>query len=71
MNINKPTPIHWTDIQEIVYLLIDKYPDVNPLSIRFTDLHNWVMGLEGFADTADRCNEKILETIQMNWIEEL
>ena len=43
---------------------------MNPLQIRFTDLHRWVMELEGFSDDPNRSNEKILEAIQMAWIEE-
>ncbi len=60
----------WTDIRRIAVSLADKYPDVDPKTIRFTDLHQWVMGLEGFSDSPDRSGEKILEAIQMAWIEE-
>jgi FeS assembly protein IscX len=61
----------WTDSRQIAVALADKYPDTDPKAIRFTDLHGWVMGLEGFSDTADRSGEKILEAIQMAWIEEV
>ncbi len=60
----------WTDTLEIAIALADKHPDVDPKSIRFTDLHRWVRELEGFADDPNRSNEKILEAIQMAWIDE-
>jgi FeS assembly protein IscX len=61
----------WTDTRRIAVSLADKYPDVDPKTIRFTDLHQWVMGLEGFNDAADRSGEKILEAIQLAWIDEV
>jgi FeS assembly protein IscX len=61
----------WTDTRRIAVSLADKYPDVDPKTIRFTDLHQWVMGLEGFSDAADRSGEKILEAIQLAWIDEV
>lgn len=64
------TPLHWTDTIEIALALIEAHPEVDPKSIRYTDLHRWVCALEGFADPPDRSNEKILEAIQMAWIEE-
>jgi FeS assembly protein IscX len=66
----EPGKMKWTDTREIAIALADKYPDVDPKTIRFTDLHQWVMGLEGFSDLPDRSGEKILEAIQMTWIEE-
>jgi len=60
----------WTDTQEIAIALYEKFPDVDPGTIRFTDLHKWVMELEGFDDDPNRSGEKILEAIQMAWIEE-
>jgi len=60
----------WTDTQEIAIALAEKYPDTDPKSVRFTDLYQWVMALEGFADDPKRCGEKVLEGIQMAWIEE-
>lgn len=60
----------WTDTIRIAEELTDKFPDVDPLTVRFTDLHKWVCGLEGFDDEPARSNEKILEAIQMAWIEE-
>ena len=61
----------WTDTTRIAEALCDKFPDINPLSIRFTDLHNWVVGLDGFDDDHTRGGEKILEAIQMAWIDEV
>lgn len=60
----------WTDTQRIAEELFDKHPNVDPKTIRFTDLLNWVMALEDFDDDPRRCGEKILEAIQMAWIEE-
>ena len=63
-------PLKWTDSLDIAIELSDKYPDTDPKYIRFTDLHKWVVELEDFEDNPDNSNEKILEAIQMNWIEE-
>ena len=60
----------WTDTLEIAIALAEKMPDVDPRTVRFTDLHRWVMELEGFTDSPDRSGEKILEAIQMAWIDE-
>ena len=60
----------WTDTQDIAIALVDKFPDTDPKTIRFTDLLEWVMGLEGFSDDPKRCGEKILEAIQLAWIDE-
>lgn len=60
----------WTDTNDIAIALSESMPDQNPTLVRFTDLHKWVMALDGFDDAADRSNEKILEAIQAAWIEE-
>ena len=60
----------WTDVQEIAIALYEKFPDQDPKMVRFTDLHRWVMELEGFDDDPNRSGEKILEAIQMAWIDE-
>lgn len=60
----------WTDITRIAEELHDKHPDVDPLAVRFTDLHNWVVELDGFDDDHSRGGEKVLEAIQAAWIEE-
>jgi len=61
----------WTDSLDIALDLIEKYPDVDPKTVRFTDLMQWILGLENFDDVAEHCGEKILEAIQMCWIEEM
>jgi len=60
----------WTDSTLIAEELYDKYPDVDPKTIRFTDLMQWVLELDGFSDNESSCGERILEAIQMAWIEE-
>ena len=60
----------WTDVREIAIALSEKHADVDPQYVRFTDLHRWVMELEGFDDDPGRSGEKILEAIQMTWIDE-
>lgn len=62
--------LRWTDTLEIAQELNDAHPAVDPRTIRFTDLHAWVCALPGFADVPERSNEKILEAIQMAWIDE-
>ncbi len=60
----------WTDINDIAIELVDAHPEVDPLTVNFVDLRNWVMELPGFDDDPNRCGEKILEAIQTAWIEE-
>ncbi|MDP1766447.1 MAG: Fe-S cluster assembly protein IscX [Methylotenera sp.] len=60
----------WTDTITIAEMLYDKHPDIDPKTIRFTDLLQWVMALDGFEDNAEHCGEKILEAIQLAWIDE-
>ena len=62
--------LKWTDVQDIAIELAEKHPDVDPATVRFTDLHNWVMELDGFADDPKRSGERILEAIQQAWIAE-
>ncbi len=62
--------MRWTDINQIAIELEEKYPEVDNVNLRFTDLHRWVTGLEDFEDDPGKSNEKILEAIQMAWIEE-
>ena len=61
----------WTDVNDIAIELCEAYPDVDPLGVRFTDLREWVTGLPGFDDDPERCGEKILEAIQMAWLDEV
>jgi FeS assembly protein IscX len=60
----------WTDISEIAIALAETHRDVDPHTIRFTDLHRWVCELPGFSDDPKRSGEKTLEAIQAAWIEE-
>ena len=60
----------WNDALDIAIALEDKHSDVDPQWVRFTDLHRWITELEGFDDDPQKSNEKILEAIQMAWIDE-
>ena len=60
----------WRDAEDIGIALSDKYPDVDPLTVRFTDLHRWVTELDGFADDPKASNESTLEKVQMAWLDE-
>ena len=62
--------LKWIDTLEIAIALDEAHPDVDPQYIRFTDLHDWVCELEDFDDDPQHSGEKILEAIQMAWIEE-
>jgi len=62
--------LKWIDVLEIAIELEDAYPDVDPVHVNFVDLRNWVMALDEFDDAPDHCGERILEGIQMAWIEE-
>ena len=62
--------MHWTDTQEIAENLYDAMPEIDPKTIRFTDLRQWVLNLKGFHDDPNKCGERILEAIQLAWIEE-
>jgi FeS assembly protein IscX len=61
----------WRDVREIAIELAERHPGVQPLTVRFTDLHAWVCALPGFDDAPDRSNEKVLEAIQMAWLDEV
>ena len=61
----------WTDVLDLAIALSEAHPEVDPTSIRFTDLHRWVVELPGFSDDPKRSGEKILEAIQQAWIDEL
>lgn len=62
--------LKWTDSLDIAIELDEAHPDVDPQYVRFTDLHQWVCQLPNFDDDPEQSNEKILEAIQMAWIEE-
>ena len=61
----------WIDVNDIAIELAEKHPDIDPTYILFTDLKKLITDLEGFEDSHEKSNEKILEAIQMLWIEEL
>jgi FeS assembly protein IscX len=60
----------WTDTEDIGIMLHEKFPDTDPLTVRFTDLHRHVVELPGFSDDPKKSNESKLEAIQMAWYEE-
>ena len=62
--------LKWTDSLDIALELDEKYPDVDPLHVNFVDLREWVLGLDAFDDAPEHSGERILEAIQMAWIEE-
>jgi FeS assembly protein IscX len=61
----------WTDSVEIAIALAEKHPDVDPKTVRFTDLRQWVLELPEFDDDPKHSGEKILEAIQMAWMGEV
>jgi FeS assembly protein IscX len=61
----------WTDTLDIAIELAERHPDIDPKKINFVDLMNWTIALPGFTGDAKTCGEKILEAIQMAWIEEI
>src|SRR3954451_20021348 len=62
--------VNWSDSRQIGELLFEKYDTLNPLTVRFTDLHKWVLDLEDSEGKPGESNEKALEAIQMAWYEE-
>ena len=62
--------LKWSDTIDIAILLEEKYPSKDNVNLRFTDLHKWILELEDFEDDPEASNEKILEAIQMAWIDE-
>ncbi len=65
-----PAQLRWDDAEEIAIALADKFPEQNPLEVRFTDLHRYATELPTFADDPKTSNEGKLEAIQMAWYEE-
>ena len=60
----------WLDVRDIAIELAEKFPDIDPRTVRFVDLHNWVVELEDFDDDHGHGGEKVLEAIQAMWIDE-
>jgi FeS assembly protein IscX len=65
-----PDKLDWDNAEDIAIQLADKFPDIDPLTVRFTDLRQWVIGLEDFGGDPAGSNEGKLEAIQMAWHEE-
>ena len=65
-----PAELHWDDSEEIGYQLADAHPELNPLEVRFTDLHKMITTLPTFVDDPSKSSEGKLEAIQMAWNEE-
>ena len=65
-----PKPLDWTDTRAIAERLEEAHPEADVLKLRFTELHRWVTELTGFTGDPKKSNEKILEAIQMAWIDE-
>lgn len=65
-----PREIDWSDTLEIAIQLQEKFPDLDPFTVRFTDMHKWITELPGFVGDPTRSNEGLLEAIQMRWHEE-
>jgi FeS assembly protein IscX len=61
----------WIDSLEIALDLMEEHPDVDPLTLHFTDLREWVLALERFNDDPKHCGERVLEAIQLAWISEV
>jgi FeS assembly protein IscX len=62
--------LKWNDAEEIAIQLVEAHPGIDPLTVRFTDMHAWVVALPDFKDDPKKSNEKVLESIQMAWHEE-
>ena len=60
----------WIDTLDIAIELYEAHPDIDPLTVSFPDMHNWIVGLDDFDDDPQHSGEKILEAIQMAWIDE-
>ena len=62
--------LKWTDTREIAIALEETHPDVDPMKLRFTDLRGWVLALPDFDDDPEHSGDKILEALQMAWLDE-
>jgi FeS assembly protein IscX len=70
LEVQMPPKLTWQDAEDVALLLVEKHPAVDPLTVRFTELRDWVLQLPEFGDTAAACSEGKLEAIQMAWLEE-
>ncbi len=62
--------LKWSDSREIAEVLFAKFPDIDPKTVRFTDMHQWICELAEFDDDTKKSNERILESILMFWLDE-
>ncbi|NOS79026.1 MAG: Fe-S cluster assembly protein IscX [Nitrospira sp.] len=62
--------LKWQNTEDIAIRLVEEHPGADPLTVRFTDMHAWIVALSDFKDDPKKSNEKILEAIQMAWHEE-
>ncbi len=62
--------LKWIDSRELAIELSERHPDIDPVTLRFTDLREWILALEDFDDDPEHCSERVLEAVQMYWIEE-
>ncbi|WEM41760.1 Fe-S cluster assembly protein IscX [Photobacterium sp. DA100] len=62
--------LKWIDSRDLAIELSELHPDVDPVTIRFTDLREWILALDDFDDDPSHCSERVLEAVQMYWIEE-
>lgn len=69
-NYEDTMELKWQDAEDIAIRLVEEHPETDPLTVRFTDMHAWIVALSDFKDDPKKSNEKILETIQMAWHEE-
>ncbi|GAD78453.1 Fe-S cluster assembly protein IscX [Vibrio ezurae] len=60
----------WTDSRDIAIELVEKFPEIDPKTVRFTDLHQWILELDDFDDLPNNSNEKILEAVILCWLDE-
>ena len=63
--------MHWTDVTDIAIELCEAHSDIDPLTVNFVDLRQWILALPGFEGDSEHCGEKLLEAIQAAWIDEL
>ncbi|KLV05991.1 hypothetical protein ABT56_10745 [Photobacterium aquae] len=62
--------LKWIDSRELAIELAERHPEVDPVTVRFTDLRDWILAIDGFDDDPEHCSERVLEAVQMCWIEE-
>jgi FeS assembly protein IscX len=62
--------LKWNNAEDIAIRLVEEHPETDPLTVRFTEMHAWIVALPDFKDDPKKSNEKILEAIQMAWLDE-